>query len=352
MKKGLFAGCILAVLAIMIACTKDQTGIPPATPYNFVKPMFFPPMDIPEDNPLTEEGIALGRRLFYEEMLSSSNTQSCASCHIQANAFSDITAFSEGEDPGVFGDRNSMALVNVGWNLDFFWDGREKTLEEQIFKPVTNPVEMHQSWGNAVAKLQADETYPCMYFDAFGTLEVDSVLTSKALAQFIRILVSSESKYDRVVRNEDAFTALESEGFNIFTTERGDCAIHCHGGQLVTTQIFSNNGLDIEADQTDIGLEKVTGDTNDRAKFKVPTLRNIAVSGPYMHDGRFETLEEVVEHYSSGVVPSPTIDPNMKQVANGGLQLTLYEKEALVAFLHTLTDEKFLTNPDFSDPED
>lgn len=304
---------------------------------------------IPNNNPLTEEGIALGRKLFFDRRLSGNNTQSCASCHDPRKAFTDQQQFSDGID-GVFGTRNSMPLFNLVWNFSdrFAWDGKELSLERQAFEPVRNVVEMHSNWTNVANKLQQDAEYPNLFLQAFGTSTIDSVLVTKAIAQFERTLISGNSKFDQYLLGNVELTPEELNGFNVFMDEaRGDC-FHCHGSNnnpLWTDNDFHNNGLD--ATFTDLGLGAVTGDPNDNGKFRSPSLRNLVYTAPYMHDGRFTTLEEVINHYSEGLVLSPTIDPLMKKANQGGVQLTAQDKADLKAFLLTLTDTEFVSNPNF-----
>lgn len=344
---------ITVMILTAVACKKDEPGGDPPgpsfdpTPYILQIPENFPGMNIPDDNPMTLEGVELGRKLFYDPILSSDNTQSCASCHAIDFAFTDNgRRFSEGID-GIEGDRNAMAVINAGWMTSFFWDGRKPTLEDQAFEPVTNPIEMHQSWQEAMNKLNAHPDYPDLFFGAFGTGNIDSTLVVKAIAQFERTLISGDSKWDRYLKGEVELTAAEARGFEIFFTEKGDC-FHCHTTILFTDNEFHNNGLDSVF--FDKGLMGVTGDPQDEGKFKTPTLRNLEFTAPYMHDGRFETLEEVVDFYSQGIKFSPTIDPLMKKVDQGGVQLNDDEKESLLAFLRTLTDTSFVNNPDFKDP--
>lgn len=321
------------------------------TPYHLDLPQsftqFLPPMEIPEDNPMTEEGVELGKKLFFDPILSGDNSQSCASCHDQEFAFSDHNnQFSTGID-GIEGRRTSMPLINLGYMDKLFWDGRSESIEDQAFAPVVDPIEMHETWPNAVSKLKNHSEYPSLFYGAFGTTDIDSTHVVKAIAQFERTLISGNSKFDRYQRGETTLTSLEFEGLNLFITERGDC-FHCHGdptNPLWTDNTFRNNGLDSEFD--DLGLGEVTGNPNDYGKFKVPTLRNLVFSAPYMHDGRFSTIDEVIEHYSSGLQSSPTIDPMMKYVSQGGGQFSEDEKAALKAFLLTLTDDSFIENPDF-----
>jgi cytochrome c peroxidase len=330
------------------------------TPYELEIPSHFPSMIIPEDNPMTVEGVELGRHLFYEKRLSGDNTMACAACHLPANGFSDPNQYSVGID-GEQGNRNSMALINLGWQNFFFWDGRSKTLEDQILEPVPNPIEMHQSWKDAVAKLNADVKYRNMFFRAFGEEGIDSTKVSKAMAQFLRTMISGSSKYDVMYKFENGYTLTAAEqailptvtpeqwgGYDLFKSLSGADCFHCHNGPLMQVQKFSNNGLDLTF--TDLGRGAVTGNPNDNGKFKVPTLRNIALTAPYMHDGRFATLDEAIEHYSSGVHQSATIDPLIEFAFQGGVQLDAGEKNLLKQFLLTLTDNEFINNPKFQDP--
>lgn len=338
-----------ALTALSIVGCKDQ--IPPPTALYIEVPTYIsesfvggPPE--PADNPTTVEGVALGRRLFYETLLSGDNTMSCASCHVQTDAFSDINQFSEGIT-GETGDRQAMAVINLAWDTEFFWDGRANSLEAQALGPVTNPIELNATWPDVVEKLQDHDEYPDLFNAAFETCEIDSMLVAKAIAQFERTLVSFESRYDKYFYlQEDVLTESELNGFNLFMGD-AEC-VHCHAGPLLTDQTFKNNGL--SATHIDLGLGAVTGDAAHNGLFKTTTLRNIALTAPYMHDGRFATLEEVVEHYNSGVqAASPNLDPDMDHFAEG-LELTDQQKSDLVAFMHTLTDEIFVSNPAFSDP--
>ncbi|WP_299162608.1 cytochrome c peroxidase [uncultured Tenacibaculum sp.] len=306
---------------------------------------------IPSNNPLTEEGVALGKKLFFDEILSKNNTQSCATCHDPKRAFTDETQFSDGVD-GKFGTRNSMPLFNLAWNFDerFAWDGKELSLERQALEPVRNPIEMHSKWTNIAQKVKNHAEYPTLFKQAFGTTKIDSTLITKALAQFERTLISGNSKFDQFLLNKVQLTPEEKNGFDVFMDEtRGDC-FHCHGSNnnpLWTDNQFHNNGLD--ATFTDLGFGKVTGDPNDNGKFRTPSLRNLKFTAPYMHDGRFTTLEEVINHYSTGLKPSPTVDPLMKKVNQGGVNLTSKDKADLKTFLLSLSDNNFVSNPDFQE---
>ncbi len=328
----------------------DPTAYSLETPYTLAQ--YLPDPFIPEDNPLTEEGVALGRKLFYEKKLSGDNTQNCATCHKQENAFTDPAQFSTGID-GLQGDRNAMPLFNMAWNFndEYFWDGRTSTIEGQAHDPVVNPIEMHEIWPNVVAKLQADSEYPTLFKQVFGTDQIDSLMVVKAIAQFERTLISGNSKFDKYLRGEAQLTPSELSGYNIFMDESGGDCFHCHGdpyNPLWTDNLYHNNGLD--ATFTDLGREAVTGDPADRGKFKTPSLRNLVYTAPYMHDGRFQTIDDVINHYSVGLQYSPTLDPLMKNVGVGGVQLNPQDRLDLKAFLLTLTDEDFVTNPKFSDP--
>ena len=349
----------LSFFLLLISCRKEKVGFE-ASPYPLNIPSHFPDMIIPDDNPLTIEGVELGRFLFYEKRLSGDNTMNCATCHMPENGFSDPNQFSVGID-GVAGTRQSMALVNLGWENFFFWDGRKTKLEDQILEPVPNPIEMHQSWKDAVSKLNADVNYRNRFFRAFNEEGIDSIKVAKAIAQFLRTLISAESKYDVMYKFENNMTLNSSEqsilqtidneewaGYDLFKSLNGADCFHCHNGPLMQVKKFSNNGLD--AAFSDLGRGVITGNGNDNGKFKVPTLRNIAFTAPYMHDGRFATLDEVIEHYSSGISHSTTIDPLIEFASQGGVQLDSQEKYLLKKFLNTLTDYNFINNPKFKDP--
>jgi cytochrome c peroxidase len=350
---------VFSFLFLLVACRKDKADYTP-TPYQLKIPAHFPDMIIPSDNPMTVEGVELGRFLFYEKQLSGDNSMNCASCHMPQNAFSDPNQYSVGID-GISGNRQSMALINIGWENFFFWDGRETTLESQIIEPVSNPIEMHQSWKDAIHKLNADVKYRNRFFRAFGEEGVDSVKATKAIAQFIRTMISSESKFDVMYKFENNMVLSTAEqsllltidldewaGYDLFKSLNGADCFHCHNGPLMRVKKFSNNGLD--AAFSDLGRGGVTQNPEDYGKFKVTTLRNIALTAPYMHDGRFTTLDEVIEHYSSGIHMSPTIDPLIEFANQGGVQLDAQEKYLLKKFLLTLSDYNFINNPSFKDP--
>ena len=350
---------ILLLTLFIVSCSKDSTegpyvNTPTASPLQIpqlFQDLILDPV-IPSNNPQTEEGVFLGKKLFFDPILSADNTLACAGCHGVPNAFSDNTRFSDGVD-GIFGRRNAMPLFNLAWNYDnkFFWDGRDSGLEKQAFEPITNPIEMHTTWDAVTEKLQQHSEYPELFSAAFGTMDIDSVLVSRAIAQFERTLISANSKFDKHLLGTATLSPAEVNGFNVFMDEtKGDC-FHCHGSDsnpLWTDNKFHNNGLDTTF--TDRGLGRVTGDPADNGKFRSPSLRNLAFTAPYMHDGRFETIEDVINHYSNGLQNSPTIDPLMKKVNLGGVRLSPKEKADLKAFLLTLSDQEFIRNPDFSNP--
>ncbi|WP_452220621.1 cytochrome-c peroxidase [Lacinutrix salivirga] len=346
---------ILLLTLLLASCSKDEdnnNGYVP-TPLALEIPELFeqsilPPV-IPINNPQTVEGVALGKKLFFDTLLSGDNTISCASCHSPQNAFTDHSQFSVGID-GIAGTRNSMPLFNLAWNYNdrFTWDGKELGLEKQALEPVANPIEMHSDWDNVVNDLTNHSEYPILFDQAFGSTTITKELVAKALAQFQRTLISSNSKFDRYLLGEAQLTPQELNGLDVFMDEsRGDC-FHCHGNPnnpLWTDNSFHNNGLD--SSFSDLGLGAVTGDPNDNGKFRSPSLRNLAYTAPYMHDGRFSTLDQVINHYSEGLQNSPTIDPLMKKIDEGGVQLTNQDKADLKAFLLSLSDPSFLNNPNF-----
>lgn len=312
-------------------------------PYPLAVTRRFPQVLLPADNPLTIEGVALGKRLFFDPILSINGSQSCASCHAPEAAFSDPRRVSLGAH-GQPGKRNAMSLFNLAWSQEgLFWDGRAKSLREQVLMPISDPAEMGESISNVVAKLRADPTYAADFQKAHAA-PVSSETLAKSLEQYLLTLVAEDSRFDRAARKQATLTDEEKLGLSLFVTEndparglRGADCFHCHGGTLFTDNRLHNNGLRL--DDGDLGRMAISGNGSDRGKFKTPTLRNIARTAPYMHDGRFATLEEVVEHYNSGVIRSETLDPNLGKHPASGLGLSDTEKKALVAFLKTLGEE-------------
>lgn len=351
------AGFAIALGLIWQSCKPDkpQINVSGPTLLALEYPDHFTAPNIPADNPTTEEGVQLGRKLFYDPILSGDNTQSCSNCHNVDFAFTDnALQFSIGIDK-MAGNRNSMPIINLAWDKLFFWDGRAHSLEEQALGPVENLIEMHETWANAVNELQNNATYPDLFNSAFGTPTITKELVAKAIAQFERTLISGYSVFDYMYLATGQVNAAINTPQN--AVERGmklfygkaDCW-HCHGNVgdfLFTDRQFHNNGLD--SISTDPGLAGITKNPFDHGKFKTPTLRNLAFSAPYMHDGRFKTIEAVIEHYNSGVKNSPTLDPNMKELAKG-LQLTDTEKAELKEFLLTLSDNQFINNINFKKP--
>ncbi len=319
------------------------------TPYAFEMSTTFPVPDLPRDNPLIKERIELGEKLFHDPALSWDNSISCVSCHQSDYAFADPRRYSAGVE-GRTGARHAMPLFNLAWKTSFFWDGRAPSLRTQALFPIQDHAEMDQSLTNLVAKLGSRETqranYPTLFTAAFGSPEITAEKIGLALEQFVLTLVSFDSKFDRAMKGKAKLTDEEKRGFELFMTEYdprrnqfgADC-FHCHGGPLFQSQTFANNGLD--ATLTDPGRAKVTGNDADQGKFATPSLRNVALTAPYMHDGRFKTLEEVIEHYCTGIKRSATLDPNLAKHPDGGIGLSREDKRALVAFLNALTDERF-----------
>lgn len=316
----------------VMSCDKNNAP----TPHNFSIPNDFPPILQPTDNLATEEGISLGNKLFFDPILSKNGQISCASCHAPEDYFSDKKRFSTGFS-GIT-HRQSMPLFNLAWSPSFFWDGHANSLEHQALFPVEGQNELGESWDAVIAKLQQNDTYPNLFLKAFQSRSIDKEKVTKALAQYQRTLISGNAKFDSVQARLAQFTRKELGGYNIFNTERGDC-FHCHGTVLFTDFRFRNNGLD--AIPADSGYYLVTKQPNDIGKFRSPSLRNIAFTAPYMHDGRFSTLSQVLDHYSDGVERSLTLDPIILKRINK--QFTEAEKDSLIAFLNTLSDPSFRT---------
>jgi cytochrome c peroxidase len=340
---------ILSFLTMVVASCdrcKDQTDDQKPTPYSLDIPSSLPPMSIPSSNPLTVEGIALGRKLFYDPILSGNNVQSCSNCHIQNTGFAEPFQHSTGID-GIQGNRNAMPLINLGYQPNYFWDGGAADLESQALGPVANPIEMHETWENAVSELRNHAEYPGLFKKAFGIDQITSQFVVRALAQFERTMISGNSKYDRYVVGQENLSSQELLGLQIFTDpQKGDCN-HCHVlGSTFSDFEYRNTGLD--SIPVDEGRFRITWNNSDKGKFKTPSLRNIEVTAPYMHDGRFMTLLECVEHYNSGFHYAPNLDANLYTVVKG--RMSLSEMEAVVAFMKTLTDHEFLSNPNFAAP--
>jgi cytochrome c peroxidase len=301
------------------------------TPYSVSYPNYFPILNVPYDNRLTVEGIELGRRLYYDTILSN-NGKSCSSCHNSQEGFSTFAS-------------NSLPHINLGWNTNFLWDGKITGKLEDIMQ-----FEIDVFFNTTISKLNNSTLYKNQFKTVYNVETISSKNVAYALAQFFRVMVSANSLCDKYLQHKANFTTSQLNGLVLFTTEKGDC-FHCHSLGLFTDNKFRNNGIDSVFIGVDLGRYNVTTNINDIGLFKTPTLRNIELTAPYMHDGRFQTLEEVIEHYNSGVRHSSTLDPIMtKPNKIYGLGLTITEKQDLVAFLKTLTDTSFIQNPLLQNP--
>ena len=339
-----------------IMASRDLEDIPYApVAYVVDVPEDFPMLEVPEDNPITQEGVELGRRLFYDPILSADSTISCASCHLPELAFTDGLRSSIGIN-GQETSRNSMSLVNVGFYYSgLFWDGRVMTLEEQSLHPIEDPIEQGNDLDVLIAKLRAHEDYAPRFRKAFGIVDrsqINRKLIGKALAQWERIIVSGNSRYDQFARGEILLEDDEDLGHSMFFDfddglKDAECN-HCHNIPLFTANSYHNNGLDsVGNDYTlfaDIGLG-INGIVGDTGKFRTPTLRNIELTAPYMHDARLMSLDDVMTHYNSGIKPARNKDP---LVTN--LDISQESREALVAFMKTLTDTSYLEVPEVLSP--
>lgn len=370
-KTSLF--CFLFIALIVISCRR-QPDAHKTTPYHLDIPPYFPTkLNIPDDNPMTEEGVALGRYLFYDGRLSGrldpDSMMCCASCHRQESNFeagADHPIFQDGFVHGITGIPTAhtvLPLINLVWNNSGYgWNGfvspdnedlNQRSLEDVVRNAVMAKDEIAGDTSRIVKLFQQTPGYPELFYKAFGSSTITFHNIEKAIAQFIRSLTTTNSKFDRYLRGEEQLSQEELNGYLLFITEEGADCFHCHGGganPLFTTNLFYNNGLDsIHCDPYD--RYSVTGDVNDRGAYKAPSLRNINLSGPYMHDGRFATLDEVIDFYSENVKWSETIDPLMHHVMQQGVQLTDKEKRELKAFLQTLHDEEFLKDPRHAQPQ-
>lgn len=387
MKK--FCILILIILGLFTSCVKDKVSVPDnfkPTPYTIKIPAYFPTLlNIPEDNPMTVEGVRLGRYLFYDGRLSGrthpDSLMTCATCHVQANGFEagmNNPRFPDGQTFGLTGiptPHYMMPLVNLVFNNNgYLWNGfisntnnqsgnaaygvpalpqyHFKNIESLVWMGIAAPHEMNGSIDRTVQTIASIPMYPPMFKAAFGTEEVTYDRISKAIAQFVRTLISGNSKFDKYIRSEVNLTTEELQGYVLFTTENGGDCFHCHGGSgnpMFTTNLYYNNGKDsVFNDSKD--RYGVTHSLTDKGAYKAPTLRNILLTAPYMHDGRFKTIDQVIDFYSEGVILTPYTNSLMHQSHNGGVQLTFSEKQQLKAFLNTLTDHTFITDTAFSKP--
>lgn len=344
-RKGLYGLCLVLCLACR-PTIQEPTIV-------FEKPAHFPePVYDFSRNPVTSAGFTLGRKLFFDGILSRDGSVSCGSCHIPSSAFTQHGHdLSHGIDDQLT-LRNSLPIMNLAWQRHFFWDGGVFDLDLFALAPIEAHNEMDESISNVLQKLRNHPEYPQLFERAFGTNEITLPNFLKALSQFQLMAISANSKYDRYKRGELQLEAQELAGLQIFQEK---CA-SCHQGELFTDRSFRNNGLPIRRfklngkDTLDTGKERITLNPNDAFKFKVPSLRNVEITGPYMHDGRTRTLRQVLDHYSDGVQDSPTLDPLLKKNGTLGIPLSPDEKDKLLAFLKTLTDEDFIRNPMFQEP--
>ncbi|MCC6288026.1 MAG: cytochrome-c peroxidase [Chitinophagaceae bacterium] len=339
---------ILYILSLLFAglfavesCKKQDGGSGAPTPLTFTVPDGFPaPVYTFENNTPTEQGFQLGKKLFYDGRLSKDGNFPCASCHQQFAAFATLDhPLSHGFD-NQFTTRNAPGLFNIAWMKTLHWDGGINHIEVQPLAPLEATNEMAETIDNVIAKLKADATYRQMFKAAFGEGEIDSQRMLKALAQFVAMIVSNDSKYDRVKKGQATFTIAEESGYKIFQAK---CA-SCHTEPLFTDDSFRNTGLALDDVLKDYGRMRITGDPADSLKFKVPSLRNVFATFPYGHDGRFYSVGAVIDHYRSSVINSATTDPLVKNK----IPISDYEKLDLLSFLETLTDSTLINNTRFA----
>jgi len=313
------------------------------TPLKFIVPKGWPkPLYNFKQNPLTIEGFELGKKLFYDERLSKDSTISCASCHQQFSAFANYDHnFSHGYNNS-FTTRNSPTLQNLAWQKEFMWDGGVNHLDVQPISPITAKNEMAETLENVIKKIKRDTAYQRMFKAAFGDETINTQRMGKALSQFMLMLVSSNSKYDKVMRGEDTFNLPEKLGYQIFQQK----CVSCHTEPFFTDFSFRNIGMPLDATLNDIGRMRITNNNTDSLKFKVPSLRNVNITFPYGHDGRFFALSNLFEHYRKNMQPIATTDVLLKNK----MPLSNFQIGQLTAFLYTLTDSSFITNKMFAAP--
>lgn len=340
---------ILLFFPILFSCSSESNDDEYQNiPIAFQVPDNFPPLSYDlSNNPLTEKGFELGKKLFYEGRLASDGIVSCGFCHIQEDAFTHHGhTFSHGVGDNI-GTRNTPPIQNLAFQSAYMWDGATTHLDLQPIIPLTSEIEMNGNFADAVSMMKADAQYQKLFKQAFPDGEINSENMLKALGQFMVMVTSSNSKFDKFRRNEEGgvLTNDELEGYNLFNQK---CA-SCHATDMFTDNSYRNNGLAINPVINDVGRYRVTELEQDKYKFKVPSLRNIEKTAPYMHDGRFFTLEAVLNHYNSGVVNSTTLDASLNENGTLGIPLTDIEKTQLIAFLKTLTDYEYLTDSRFSE---
>lgn len=338
MNRRFILASFMLLLAGLVACRKEWEEVFTG----FRKPVNFPePIYRIADNPVTKEKFELGRKLFYDARLSADNTISCGSCHIPTSAF---THHGHSVSHGIndlLGTRNSPPIMNLAWQKTFMWDGGIFDLDLQPVAPITNHVEMNESMENVLSKLRNSTDYPALFKKAYGSTEVNSSRFLKALSQFMIMCISDQSKYDSVMRGQSDFTAIEQAGYQVFRSKCGSC----HAEPLFTDNSFRSNGL-MPSVLNDLGRYPVTLNAADKYKFKVPSLRNLRYTAPYMHDGRLLTLDAVLDHYANGGVRNmENLDPLLNSGPVPGISISAAEREQLLAFLETLNDTKFVHNP-------
>lgn len=328
-------------MLIGAACKKQEAAPSQPQPMEFIIPQGFPqPVYRFENNPLTVEGFELGKRLFFEGRLSKDGNFPCASCHQQFAAFATFDhPFSHGFNDQ-FSTRNAPGLFNMVWLKEMHWDGGINHIEVQPLAPIEAPNEMAEDINNVLAKLGADESYRQQFKRVFGDENINSQRLLKALTQYVAMLVSADSKYDKVTRGEASFTEAEAAGYAVFQAK---CAT-CHKEPLFTDNSFRNTGLPINEQLNDMGRMHITGKPDDAMKFKVPSLRNVFATFPYGHDGRFYSVGAVIDHYRLGVKEGNNVDPLVKD----GIAITDFEKLDLISFLQTLTDSTFINDKRFA----
>lgn len=338
----------LIIFPLLLSCSNNGDDQYQNLPIEFKAPSNFPPVNYDfANNPLTEKGFELGKKLFYDGRLSSDGIVSCGFCHIQEDAFTHHGhTFSHGVGDAI-GTRNAPPIQNMVFQTTYMWDGATTHLDLQPIIPFTSEIEMHGNFTDAIAMMKADATYVNLFKQAFSNGEINSENMLKAIAQFQIMLVSSNSRFDKFRRNEVGgnLTNDELQGYALFNEK---CA-SCHATDIFTDNSYRNNGLPINPAINDIGRYRVTELEADKYKFKVPSLRNIEKTAPYMHDGRFYTLEAVLNHYSSGVVNTQNLDSSLNTSGILGIPLSVTEKQQIIAFLKTLTDNDFLTNSKFAE---
>ncbi len=335
----LFLLMLTAVLIIESCQEKDNTAAPVHL-LNIPVPSYFPPIqNTYANNPITQEGFDLGKKLFYDGRLSVDGNFPCASCHQQFAAFSTFDhSLSHGFN-NQFTTRNAPGLANMAWYKEFHWDGGINHLEVQPLAPITASNEMAETIENVIRKLKADEQYQKMFRAAFNSNDITSQQMLKALSQFMGMMVSANSRYDKMKRGETSFTGAEQRGYQVFQAK---CA-SCHAEPLFTDLSYRNTGLAMDQDLRDIGRMRITKLASDSLKFKVPSLRNVFITAPYGHDGRFVSIGGVIDHYRNTVIPGPTTDPILKNKLN----INDLEKNDLIIFLRTLTDSSFIADKRF-----